>query len=300
MNHPGKIRSLAATARLANVPSVVSNVGLGVMLAMQPLNEDGLMRSGVAALAGICLYLYGGFANDWADHKWDAANRPERALPRGLFAPSVYLACAMVLAVAGLAAAAFLGANALSSAAAIAACVAIYTWLHKKSAWSVVPMGLCRAFLPLLGWTAVGNTAALPAVIAGGAALWFHVAGISIMAREESLARTTPGVRGWHRAFLVVPMLLAFMECRHGLALPAFACLWGLLPYSLWTAFCVFSRSTLPARISGLLAGIPWVDAMLLFPIHLAGVAATGTACLWLPPLAFVCGKALQRLAPAT
>jgi hypothetical protein len=300
MNHPGKIRSLAATARLANVPSVVSNVALGVLLAMRPLDGDGVLCSGVAALAGICLYLYGGFANDWADHKWDASNRPERALPRGLFAPSVYLACAVFLAVAGLAAAAFLGANALASAAAIAACVAIYTWLHKKSAWSIVPMGLCRALLPLLGWAAIGNTAALPAVIAGGAALWFHVAGISIMAREESLARTTPGVRGWHRAFFAVPMLVAFMECRYGLALPALTCLPGLLPYSLWTAFHVFSRSKLPARISGLLAGIPWVDAMLLFPIHLAGVAAAGTACLWLPPLAFVCGKALQRLAPAT
>jgi hypothetical protein len=74
----------------------------------------------------------------------------------------------------------------------------------------------------------------------------------------------------------------------------------GLLPYSLWTAWCLLARLGLPARISGLLAGIPWVDGMLLFPVYLAAVDSLSPACLWLPILAFFCGKTLQRLAPAT
>lgn len=300
MNHPGKIRSLAATARLANVPSVVSNVWLGVLLAVRPQDGDWALRGCLLTFAAICLYLCGGFLNDWADRKWDAAHRPERALPRGLFPPLIYLICGSVLAAIGLTVAAFVGAHAMAYSAAITACVVVYTWLHKKSAWSIVPMGLCRAFLPLLGWSVIANPMALPAVIAGGAALWFHVAGISILARGESLPQTTPAARGWHRAFFVLPMLVAFLECGNGLALPPGACIMGLLPYWLWTGYCLFSRGGLPARISGLLAGIPWVDAMLLFPVYLAGVGSPNAACLWLPLMAFVSGKFLQRFAPAT
>jgi hypothetical protein len=300
MNHPGKIRSLAATARLANVPGVISNVWLGVLLTVRPQDGDWALRSGAVTLSAICLYLCGGFLNDWADRKWDASHRPERALPRGLFPPSVYLICGSGLAAISLTAAAFAGAHAMACSAAITACVAVYTWLHKKSGWSIVPMGLCRAFLPLLGWSVVANPLSLPAVIAGGASLWFHVAGISILARGESLPRPAPGARGWHRVFFVLPMLVALLECGNGLGLPPGVWIMGLLPYHVWTGYCLFFQSGLPARVSGLLAGIPWVDAMLLFPVYLAGVGSPSPACLWLPLLAFVCGKFLQRLAPAT
>lgn len=305
-HHTGPLRSLAATARLANLPSVACNVWLGILPAIltHGAPPDIAMRSGAATLSAICLYLFGGFLNDWADRSWDAAHRPERALPRGLFSASAYLAVAIAFAAAGILSAMRAGPQALAFAFTIAACIALYTKLHKKSAWSVVPMGLCRALLPLLGWAAFSSTFS-PLVIAAALALWFHVAGISIMARRESKLETQPSTPGLHHGFFVIPVLLAFAGSKYGFELPWSACLIGLLPYSLWTTFCMVSRINLPARVSGLLASIPWLDGMLLFPVHLAagGLHADSpfiAACLWLPLLAFVAGRALQRYAPAT
>lgn len=298
-NHTGPIRALAATARLSNLPSVVSNVMLGVLLVGT--------ESGVAFViaAGVCLYLCGGFFNDWADRQWDAARRPERALPRGLFPPMAYLVAGLATAACGLIAAAFVSWLALAVAAAIALCVVIYTWLHKKSAWSAVFMGLCRALLPMLGWAAAADFTMLPAVLLAGLALFFHVAGISLFARSESLPLTAKRANPGHWCFAgsaLVMWLCAYLI----LGLPPASALIGLLPYALWTGHCLFLRMDTAQRVAGLLAGIPLVDWMLLLPIHitiaslLAGDDWLTGICLWLPPLAFLAGKALQRYAPAT
>jgi 4-hydroxybenzoate polyprenyltransferase len=294
--HPGPLRALAATARLANLPSVAANVLLGMLVA----GADFDARAGLVVIAGLCLYLCGTFLNDWADRKWDAARRPERALPRGMFRPGVYLGAGLAMAACGLTAAAAADWRALAVAAAIAANVGLYTWLHKQSAWSAVFMGLCRALLPLLGWAAAGDTSFVVAALLAGLALFFHVAGISLLARGESLA--TP-LRGANRAYgsFACAAVVMFLTAAWFFEIPPANAMTGLLPYALWTGLCLFRRIGIGEKISGLLAGIPLVDWMLLLPIHLAFEAVRSEGlCLWLPPAAFLAGKALQRLAPAT
>src|SRR5688572_23543978 len=102
MSHPGKVRALLATLRIANAPSVVSNVFLGFMVGWVGSEHDywkpGSMewdRATMACLAGVLLYCSGNLANDWFDRKWDAEKRPERALPSGLFHPASYLVVAV-------------------------------------------------------------------------------------------------------------------------------------------------------------------------------------------------------------
>ena len=94
MNHPGKLRALLATLRIANAPSVVSNVFLGFMLGWiydrdywNPASMH-WHEAAIACLAGLMLYFSGNLANDWFDRSWDAEKRPERALPSGLFRPA--------------------------------------------------------------------------------------------------------------------------------------------------------------------------------------------------------------------
>jgi 4-hydroxybenzoate polyprenyltransferase len=294
---PGHLRSLAATARLANVPSVVSNVMLGVILVTADFSSGVLV-------AAVCLYLCGGFLNDWADRKWDAGRRPERALPRGLFTPMGYLGAGLGMAACALAAAALTDWRALVVAASIALCIGLYTWLHKQSAWSAVFMGLCRALLPLLGWAAAADPALLPAVLLAGLALFFHVAGISLLARGESLPQAARGADPARWCFAAAA--LAMWLCGFLIfAIPPVVSLIGLLPYALWTGRCLIRRDGTAARVAGLLAGIPLVDWMLLLPLYLLIETGqprdwvTGT-CLWLPPLAFLAGRALQRFTPAT
>jgi 4-hydroxybenzoate polyprenyltransferase len=294
---PGHLRSLAATARLANVPSVVSNVMLGVILVTTDF------ASGVL-VAAVCLYLCGGFLNDWADRKWDAERRPERALPSGLFTPAGYLGAGLGMAACALAAAALTDWRALVVAASIALCIGLYTWLHKQSAWSAVFMGLCRALLPLLGWAAAADPALLPAVLLAGLALFFHVAGISLLARGESLPQAARGA-GPARGCFAAAALVMWLCGLWIFAIPPMVSLIGLLPYALWTGRCLIRRDGTAGRVAGLLAGIPLVDWMLLLPLYL--LIETGQPhdwvtgiCLGLPPLAFLAGRALQRITPAT
>jgi 4-hydroxybenzoate polyprenyltransferase len=295
--HPGPLRALSATARLANLPSVVSNVLSGVL----PF-AGAAFGAGVAfvLVAAVCLYLSGGFINDWADRGWDAARRPERALPRGLFTPRVYLIAGLALAACGVAVAGFADGRAPAVAAAIALNIGFYTWLHKKSAWSAVFMGLCRALLPLLGWAAAsGDAAMMHAALLAGLALFFHVAGISLLARSESLAQPA---RGASRAciFFAGSALVMGFASHWIFEIPIASAGIGLLPYVLWTGFFLIRRMETSGRISGLLAGIPLVDWMLLLPIGIGLDGWHAGLCLWLPPLAFIAGRALQRFAPAT
>jgi 4-hydroxybenzoate polyprenyltransferase len=89
-----KIHALLATVRIANVPSVVSNLGVGILLGSI---HDGSEFSWPWALmmAAVLFYVSGNFFNDWMDRDWDREKRPERALPRGMFSPKAYLMTAI-------------------------------------------------------------------------------------------------------------------------------------------------------------------------------------------------------------
>lgn len=289
------IQALAATARLANLPSVVSNITLGLVLGY-PGAAAGIVA--LAILTGSALYLAGGFFNDWADREWDARHRPERGLPAGLFDASAYLTAGSLFALVGLVAAALAGWKALAIAFGILISIGIYTWLHKKSVWSVVPMGFCRGLLPALGVAATGQSGVWPVTWIAGCGLMAHVAGISWLARSESrqVRGTAEAKSTW---FFPICMFLMVSGSLFFHKLAPLGCLLALIPYALWTGIAVlWRRLGTGARVSALLAGIPLVDWMVLLPLFLAGQAPA--AALLVPPLAFAAGRLAQRVTPAT
>jgi 4-hydroxybenzoate polyprenyltransferase len=310
MKRRGAFHALFATARAANIPSVVSNVWLG--LAVLHLPEHGEFRgfpwsdAWLLMLAGVLLYVAGNFLNDWMDRGWDAMHRPERALPRGLFPPSGYLATAVLSAAAGVGMAAWVNRPAALIATAIVAAIIVYTVWHKKRAWTVIPMGLCRALLPVMG--AVGISGNLDRVmetgmiaVAASIALFFHIVGLSLSARFESMkSGPAPGWNGSTCLFGIPPAILIVASAwvKNPWLLT------GIIPYAVWVVFCHTRRGKgIGPFVSSLLAGIPLVDWMFLLPMGLADgdpMNATRMACLMIPPLAFVAGLLLQRLAPAT
>lgn len=304
MNPRGKIRALLATARVANVPSVLSNLSCGMVIAL--VTDDStyqvveLTGIGHLAIAGICLYVSGNFLNDWFDRDWDAACRPERALPRGLFHPATYLTTGLVLAAAGVAFAALVGPASAIIACLILALVALYTRIHKHTPWSVVPMGLCRALLPLLGasglvqWHESAWTVLLPAT-----ALFAYIAALSLAARFESSNPVPPALCKLSRSLFLAPPALAILAWadQGWLLLSA-----GLIPYLLWIMSCDLVRRMKMSRfVPLLLAGIPFVDWLFLLPIGFSMPSdPLGIACLAIPPLAVVAALLLQKAAPAT
>ncbi len=320
MKHSAKLHALAATARSANIPSVVGNVWLGIALATAAGGRltDGyslLPPAAALGLAGVCLYLAGNFLNDWADRDWDARHRPERALPRALFPAGFYLSVALACGVLGLGLAGAVHLPCLGVALVIGICIVLYTRVHKRAAWSVIPMGLCRALLPVLGFVGVVRlddslaiswgtaTAALSACAFG---LFCHIAGLSLCARYESMAQPPASAMRFAWTLFPAAALSMFLASWLLLSLPLLFCVLGLLPYVVWVALCLaFCRKPVALLVANLLAGIPLVDWIVLLPLAVTLVAAQWAPpfpalCLLVPTLALASGWLLQRLAPAT
>ena len=173
MQYSGRTHALAATLRIPNVPSVISNVLLGVCLAaihLQATPSPAVV--GWVTASGCALYLAGNLLNDLADREWDARHRPERALPRRLFRPLHYAVLAIALTAIAWSCAVLASLPALGAALLITAAILVYTRIHKQTAWSVLPMALCRALLPVMGFVAVSGRWMLPgALLLASAAL---------------------------------------------------------------------------------------------------------------------------------
>ena len=309
MNH--RIRSFAATLRLPNLPSVLSNTLSGILLASVLYEPGDLSTLTLALIAACCLYASGNLFNDWADRSWDSIHRPERALPSGLFKPSLYLIGGVLLTLTAWAVAAMASPAAMLVSVTITTFVILYTWLHKRSAWSVIPMALCRALLPVLGFcAATTHWYRVEWLYVPSGMLFAYLIMLSLRARSESKAAngsklTAITIIG----FLVPPALLAtqwgqwgkseFWMMGLGLSLIA------AIPYLIWTRLAMTRfRFPVSSQVSALLAGIPLIDAMFLLPFMMLGhVFVNSPQCLilswlWLP--AFIAGRLLQRLVPAT
>ncbi len=296
--------AILSTARIANIPSVVSNLGVGVPLGTIAGGE-GLSWPWLLSLAAILLYVGGNFLNDWADRDWDKLHRPERALPNGMFSGKSYLFTALVCFGAGLATAILYGWLAITVSVALVWFIVYYTEIHKKTSLSVIPMGMCRACLPLLGYVAVSGSISGPAFFPS-AALLIYIIALSMSARGESRSDVQPAEKWQARGLLFAGGILAAILPL--VIEPTFGWI-GLIPFLIWLALCITKfRTPIPVHVSALLAGIPLVDWVILLPmafiwVHLERFILSDPMCLTailLPPLAFISGRLLQRIAPAT
>jgi len=326
MSSPARLRPLLATARIANVPSVISNVWVGIAIgaAFQRWEHGGESVWPDALclmIAGVLLYIGGNFLNDWHDREWDTKNRPERALPTGLYAPGTYLLLAVIFELAGLLVALVVSWKCAVVAAMIILFIVIYTRWHKKAVWPVIPMGLCRALLPVMGFVGFGAEPLdmeikkllgyhLPTpttmVLFHAVALLIYIAALSLGARYESSPNPSRAALAVSKAGLILSGLIASMwwinfDLKAGLV--------GLIPFTVWIILCLTKyRRPIPVHVSALLAGIPLIDGIAMLAYFLLQPAFSYPpalqpyliACLIIPPLAFLTGRALQRLAPAT
>lgn len=304
MNKESKTYALLATARIANVPSVVSNLCVGVLLGSLDTGAD-FSWPWFLTLAALLFYVGGNFFNDWADREWDVEHRPERALPRGLFSPKAYLITAIACFVIGLVICGFCGWRALLIAAFLVCLIVWYTEIHKRTPLSVIPMGLCRAVLPVLGYVGIregfSGVALLPAT-----ALLFYIIALSLSARWESKADVPEEKKLISRILLLAAGVIASLLPL--MVMPVVGWV-GMVAFFMWMGLCLTKyRSPVPAHVSALLAGIPLVDWVTLFPMALIWVRLERvepfdpmfSIAVFLPPVAFVVGRVLQRVAPAT
>ncbi|NJM38948.1 MAG: UbiA family prenyltransferase [Akkermansiaceae bacterium] len=245
--HSHQFHALLSTARIANVPSVLSNVWLGLALG----SVAGTGKAGdwmshqfwALSVAGVLLYVSGNFLNDWMDRSWDEQHRPERALPRRIFTPELYLRAALFLMAAGVSVAGAINWQAGGIAVLIVSCIGIYTIWHKRAALAVIPMGFCRALLPMMGALGTlqnGASIACCATVAGVGAisLFCYIVGLSLSARNESLPNPPASAKLFSLCLFAVPPILVMTPFAISQEI-SLHWLFGVVPYLVWIALCL-------------------------------------------------------------
>lgn len=303
------IIDLLAAGRVANLPSVVSNVVFGAVTTGWLVHANGLNLFW-PSVAGVCLYLGGCFLNDWSDRQWDGENKPERAIPSGRLSAAGVLFLALVFLLGGIVCSFFQSQLAGIVGLVVAAAIMVYTWIHKKTILGVLPMGLCRGGLYFLGLasqsvpdqifkakTVVSEssiTALMPTMIAPAFGLAAFVAGLSLLARYEAKGV----IASWQKWLAYVLLLMP------GLRMLTVDLMSALLVTVVFVLVVLIGHRALKQSIgkgvSFLLASICLVD---LIPLLLAA-PSSNQPNLWpfvgVSSIAFLLALLLQRIAPAT
>ncbi|MGC4758265.1 SCO3242 family prenyltransferase [Micromonospora trifolii] len=163
--------TLADLAELVRAPAALSVPGDVIAGAA----AAGALSPRTPALAGASVLLYwaGMAANDWADRRLDAEERPERPIPSGRVTPAAAVGLAAGLTAAGVGLAAAVGGRrAAALAVPLAATIWGYDLLAKNTAAGPAVMAACRGLDVLLGASGGRMTRALPAAATIAAHTW--------------------------------------------------------------------------------------------------------------------------------
>ncbi|GIJ25644.1 transferase [Micromonospora qiuiae] len=130
-------------------------------------------RTPALAASSVLLYWAGMAANDWADRRLDAVERPQRPIPSGRVSPGLAVGLAVGLTAAGVGLATAAGGR---RAAAVALPLATAIWGYdlaaKNTAAGPAVMAACRGLDVLLGAAAGRPARALPAALTVAAHTW--------------------------------------------------------------------------------------------------------------------------------
>ncbi|RLP75779.1 4-hydroxybenzoate polyprenyltransferase, partial [Micromonospora sp. BL4] len=226
--------TLADLAELVRAPAALSVPGDVVAGAA----AAGALSRRTPALAGASVLLYwaGMAANDWADRRLDAVERPERPIPSGRVAPAAAFGLAAGLTAAGLGLAAAVGGRrAAALAVPLAASIWGYDLLAKNTAAGPAVMAACRGLDVLLGASSGRVARALPAAATVAAHTWTvtalsrrevtgadaalplrTLAGTAVVATSAAVA--APGARSVGLAAALPAILSGWYAARYGAA----------------------------------------------------------------------------------
>ena len=324
---PPKLQALLATARIANVPSVICNVltgwVIGGLLGMVHYTSSSIASPiWLPILSACCLYVAGNFLNDWQDAEWDRKHRPERAIPSGLFSRGTYLAIALLLWNVGLACSLLCNMTMATVYAVITIFVISYTLLHKQHSASIWLMGACRAGLYFMGIAIfsrvlhyenfhadqesllVYGLLSLPMI-----GMLCYIAGISLLARYEASGMVQGGAKLIASLLLLSPLMThacpwittSFISSEYNLLF-----MLGVVPFAAWTLIAIMRKISVSQKVSHLLAGIPLVDSVFvwcggLYFWSMISYNNSAQVFFLLYPLgALLAALFLQKIAPAT
>lgn len=305
----GVLRAYLELSRISNLPTVWTNVltgcGVGVLVReFARMIDQGLPLDSIeptiapiplwptAAMtaAGVSLLYIGGMAmNDLVDARFDHEERPDRPIPSGRITPRAATRFVVVTLVVGLILVALAGLSALMFGAWLVAMILLYDLVHKKTAWSVLIMGLCRALVYVCAAVAVAGDELFrhglwKIAVMLGVMIGLYTAGITVIARSENDGRLDG--RKWLSVLMVLlPLaapLAALPVSPMALATQKVAGLAGLL-LVVWLSYAAFQ--VLRSRPRTMNAVLMWLSGMCLIDAYILSTIAQPVAAV----LAGVC-----------
>lgn len=254
-----KLRDIAQLMRASNLPTVWSNVTLGVFAGLNVVEPIIVAPSDqmvsvilTLSLAVSLLYCGGMVMNDYLDRRIDAVERPGRPIPSGRVSPGFAAMVFILMFSLGLFVAAAFILSTRSPDASISppivcfivllALIVSYNLLHRH-ALAIVLMGLCRAMVVIACSTVIAADQGLTtnaAIWIGGPAitLLFYTLAISIVARHEAQHE-----RGPARIMLMIA------------AMPLLDSLWllamGFWPASIFCLACALLTKLAHRKVAG-------------------------------------------------
>jgi len=248
------LRTLLVLGRVSNLPTVWSNCLAGWWLA----GAGNVEKLSYLLIGATALYTGGMYLNDAFDVEFDRQYRKERPIPAGAIELKKVWIWGIGWLALGVCCLAWVSAITGILALALAGCIVLYDALHKRVSFAPVLMGLCRFVLYLVAGSAAANGMNLRLLACAGA-LFTYIVGLSYVARRESAGGV---IRYWPILLLAMPVVVALIfnqgsQIEGALIVSAIFVVWTVrsLRYTLWTDAPNIGRT-----VSGLLAGIVWVD----------------------------------------
>lgn len=208
------IKPLLALCRISNLPTVWMNV-LTAMVLIHQLRPEAIEWHWfpLLSLALSAFYCGGMVLNDLCDYQWDKQHQPYRPLVVGSVSVKTAVIIACLLFALGffiIALAPFAQAGVVA-ALALFASIALYDWVHKKTAASIAIMGLARALVFVVVLMALTADWLLWVVAAAGVQ-FIYTLSLTLVARYEH-------IRGKPYSGPVIPRMIAGMALVDGLLL---------------------------------------------------------------------------------
>lgn len=250
------LRTLLVLGRTSNLPTVWSNC-----LAAWWLGGGQNVGRLFGVLFGTTLlYLGGMYLNDAFDSDFDSQFRRERPVPSGAIDLKLVWLIGLGLLTLGELALIPAGRTTALLGLLLVAAILVYDAVHKAITLSPVLMASCRFFLYLVAASA-GASGLTGLAVWSAFALAAYIVGLSYIARKES---NRGALRYWPCLFLGAPIALALLANADRFRETAWL-LSGVL--ALWIIRCLrytfgHTDRNIGRTVSGLLAGIAWVDLL--------------------------------------
>ena len=289
------IKALLESARVSNLPTVWTNVLVGIAAAGSAWGGDPpvpIWPIPIALGSLSLLYIGGMLLNDAADAAWDAEHGKRRPITEGRISRRSVLVWAVSTLVIGASIALLATAfdlTVLVTSAVLLTAIVLYNVLHKRSAWTVLFMALCRSSVYAVSAAVAfgvvddtvdraGTSAVMESVSPPALAIFAYTALLTLAARREDIAGARVG--GLWAWLMPMPCIVAAIAYRPE------RLLWTIFAgaaFFVWTLVCARRArdGKIPQAVSGWLAGSCLADATLLMLMNRLDLAAVAVGC-WL------------------